>query len=129
MGICHLCGVPNVHCTVHICAKGNKRRIGEVQWGKRRVGGRGRGGAEVEAIVGAVHVSTCGKSSTSEGSTSESTSENTSESSTGEGSIVVRAVLERTLVRAVQVRAVLVRTVQVRAAAGAERSRGLGIAQ
>ena len=53
-----------------------------MQWGKRRVGGRGRGGAEVEAIVGAVHVSTCGKSSTSEGSTSESTSEN----STSEGS-------------------------------------------
>ena len=57
-----------------------------MQWGKRRVGGRGRGGAEVEAIVGAVHVSTCGKSSTSEGSTSESTSEGSSESRTSENS-------------------------------------------
>ena len=62
VGICHLCSVLNVHCTVHICAEGNKRRVGEVmgtyrvQWGKRRVGGRGRGGAVVEAIVGAVLV-------------------------------------------------------------------------
>ena len=23
VGICHLCSVPNVHCTVHICTEGN----------------------------------------------------------------------------------------------------------
>ena len=40
--------VRSVHCTMYT-VHGDK-----VRWGKRRVGGRGRGGAVVNAIVGAV---------------------------------------------------------------------------
>ena len=29
VGICHLCSVLNVHCTVHICAEGKNDRPGD----------------------------------------------------------------------------------------------------